>query len=124
MKRAVFALLLVVVAIACEQPGPLPAIPGTGRGQQIDLKKYWFPTDSITPLSLDTALQDGDLAEVRRLLDHGANPNWRWSESGDHFPLQESIESIARGYQASHALEAVSLLLRHGADPNARWCLS
>jgi ankyrin repeat protein len=122
MKRAVVVLLLLFSACHERDPGPLPAV--SGRHEKVDYKKFWFPTNSVDPLPLDIALQNGDVSQVRRLLELGTNPNLRWGDSGDHFPLQESIESIARGSEVSTAVETVSLLLKHGADPNARWCMS
>ena len=74
------------------------------------------------PLPLDIAIQSGDLDEVRRLLEQGANPNARWSQSGDRFPLQDVLEGSSYGYRIDDPTEVIRLLLRHGADPSAKWC--
>jgi ankyrin repeat protein len=121
MKRAVFALLLILTLIACD-PGPMPEVPRRNAEEKIDYKKYWFPTDSIRQLPLGLALQSGDMAELRRLLEQGTSPNLRWGESGDRLPIQEVLEGSSYGYRIPDPVEALSLLLKHGADPNARWC--
>ncbi len=100
----------------------MPDVPRRLPIEKIDFKKYWFPTDSDNPLPLDLALQSGDLAEVRRLLRERTNPNLRWGESGDRFPLQDVLEGDSYGYRIADPAEALALLLNHGADPNARWC--
>jgi len=123
MKRAACALLLILTFVACD-PGPMPEVPSHKLDEQFDYTKYWFPTDSEHRLPLDRAIEGADAAEVRRLLDGGANPNLRWGKSGDHFPLQEALELAGRGNHLSDASAIASLLLKQGADPNARWCLS
>jgi ankyrin repeat protein len=115
-------LLIALVAIAGCDAGPLPQVRGANSDQAIDYKKYWFATDSYGPLPLDQALESGDLKEVRHLLEQGANPNARWSESGDHFPIQEVLEGHSYGYRIFDPVEAVRLLVKHRADPNERWC--
>jgi ankyrin repeat protein len=111
------AMLAVVTLIACG-PGPLPPVPKPHP----DDKKDWFPTESEDPLPLDLAIQSGDLATVRRLLDEGTNPNLRWSSSGDRFPIQEVLEGSSFGYRISNPAELLRMLLEGGADANARWC--
>lgn len=54
------------------------------------------------------------------MLESGANPNRRWGQSGDHFPLQEVLDT--GGDLTPDPVDTVQLLLAHGADPNARWC--
>ena len=123
MARTLLAIAaLALIGTSCS-PGPLPDLPNRpAQAPQVDYKQYWFPTDSAGPLPLDLAIQSGDLDEVRRLLEHGENPNLRWGESGDRFPLQEAFEGPGFGYRVGDPAALVQLLLRHGADPNARWC--
>ena len=108
----IIVVISVVTLIACG-PGPLPPLPE----RYPDPRQDRFPSDSDDPLPLDVAILRGNLDEVRRLLEQGANPNARWS-GGDRFPLQEILES--RGL--NDPVEAARLLLKHGADPNAKWC--
>ena len=89
----------------------------------IDLEKRklgWFESDSNDPFPLDIAIRSNRFDEVRRLLESGANPNLRWGQTGDRFPLQEALDS--GGYTQPNPRELVPLLLKHGADPNAKWC--
>src|SRR5687768_8955908 len=111
--------LAALLAVACD-PGPLPQVPH--RVDRGDYKKDWFPSKSEVPLPLDIALQSGDVAEMRRLLDGGADPSARWSDSGDRFPLQEVLEGNSFGYRITDPEEMVRLLLEHGADPSMKWC--
>jgi hypothetical protein len=111
--------LAAVVSIACD-PGRLPEVPS--RQVRLAYEKDWFPTTSEGPLPLDLALQRGDVHEVRRLLESGADPNARWSQSGDRFPIQEVLESESFGNGMQDPVEMIALLLRHGADPNMKWC--
>lgn len=111
--------LAALLAVACD-PGPLPQVPH--RVHRGDYKKDWFPSKSEDPLPLDIALQSGDVAEMRRLLDGGADPNARWSNSGDRFPLQEVLEGSSFGYRIEDPAGMIGLLLERGADPSMKWC--
>ena len=115
MKRAVFALLLVIASAACD-PGPLPRNTPQPRNDRSD----WFPSASLKPWPLDQAILDANLTAVRVLLDHGADPTRRWGQSGDRLPLQDLLDH--HGSPRPDFLETARLLLAHGADPNARWC--
>ena len=115
--RFLTAACVFVVGINCG-PGPLPPVPS--RADRIDYRKDWFPTDSDEPFPLDIAIRTNRIDEVRNLLERGADPNRRWGQSGDHFPLQEVLDS--GGYQVTAPAETVQLLLNYGADPNAKWC--
>lgn len=114
-------LISVVTLIACG-PGPVPPPPAAPHFDRHALsdRSDRFPADSDEPFPLDDAIHRGQLGELRRLLENGANPNLRWG-SGDHFPLQEIFDTGA-GYTPPDPVEAVRLLVEHGADPNARWC--
>jgi ankyrin repeat protein len=113
MKRAAFALLLTSF-VACD-PGRPENTP-LSREDRSD----WFASASLDVLPLDLAIRRDDLAEVRRLLESGTNPNLRWSQTGDRFPLREAIDT--EGRLAINRREIIRLLLTHGADPSARWC--
>jgi ankyrin repeat protein len=76
--------------------------------------------DLQTPL--DVAVLRDNPAAVRALLEAGANPNLRWSDHGDRFPLQEAIEERQDQRSYIHRAEIVGLLIKYGADVNARWC--
>lgn len=119
MKRTVLALLIIASA-ACEV-GPLPPTPPPNATAADVRRRDGFPTNSTEdPFPLDIAIRTSRLDEVRRLLESGANPNLRWGQSGDHFPLQEALDT-----GGTHQLDPrvlVPLLLKYGADPNARWC--
>jgi len=75
------------------------------------------------PLLLDEAITMDSLDVVRALLEAHADPNARWTEEGDRFPLEEAIEARSYGIARTHRVQIIRLLLDHGADPNARWCL-
>ena len=96
--------------------GPLPEFPQRHR----DYKADWFPTQSEDRLPLDVAIYSGRIDDVRALLEAGADPNARWGQSGDYFPLQEVLNP--GGWPVTEPGETVRLLLKHGADPNAKWC--
>jgi len=119
MRRAIVAFLVIGFACAAN-PGPLPEV--LSPAEQADDKKDWFPTNSERPLPLDVAIQAGNLSEVRRLLEAGGNPNARWLDSGDRFPLQQVLEARQYRYRIDDPTEIIRLLLKHGADPNAKWC--
>jgi ankyrin repeat protein len=110
--------LVVAIFLAGCDPGPLPT-----PAPHPDLRRIArdsFPTNSDDPLPLDIAIRTNRLDDLQRLLESGANPNLRWGQSGDHFPLQEAVDSA--GYRKTHVRDVVALLLTHGADPNAKWC--
>jgi len=115
----VLVMIGIVTLIACG-PGPLPTLPSSPHASDLDRDRDWFPTDSDDLFPLDVAIAANRIDEVRRLLEKGANPNLRWGQTGDHFPLQEVLDP--GGYSMSEPTEAVRLLLEHGGDPNARWC--
>jgi ankyrin repeat protein len=119
MGHAIVAFLVIVVACACG-PGPLPAPPASPDYRDPNYVRDSFRSDSDDPFPLDYAIRSGRLDEMRQLLQQGANPNLRWGQTGDHFPLQEVFDR--GGYGVLNHVEAVKLLLSHGADPNARWC--
>jgi ankyrin repeat protein len=113
--------LIAAGSLTCCSVGPLPAPPPP---QQAITDPWWregFPTDSSNDLfPLDDAIRSNRIDEVKRLLEGGENPNLRWGQGGDHFPLEEVLEP---GYSfLSDPTEVVRLLLQHGADPNAKWC--
>lgn len=110
-------LISVVTLVACG-PGPLPEIPRTPTDEE--RKKDWFPSASYDPYPLDLAIGRDQLEEARQLLKDGADPNRRWGQSGDRFPLQEVIDT--GGLKISDPAAVIRLLLKHGADPNAKWC--
>lgn len=118
MKRTVFALLLVIAAASCERPGPLPEVHDSYSAPEN--RQDWFPSASNEPFPLDLAIRGDRVDEVRRLLASGADPNTRWSQSGDRFPMREALDT--EGRDASNQTEIVRLLLQHGADANAKWC--
>lgn len=123
MAKVTVALVAVLTGITACGPGqlpPLPRPPDSFDSRDSAYVRDWFPTDSSEPFPLDRAIRMDRLDEVRQLLEQGANPNRRWGQSGDHFPLQEVLDSGGGG--VSDPIEAVRLLLDHGADPNARWC--
>jgi ankyrin repeat protein len=115
MGPAILMFLVAMVTLACD-PGPLPPL----RRTEADRRADWFPSQSNKAYPLDEAIIDGRLADTRSLLQNGADPNLRWSPSGDRFPLQVLIDH--QGAPRVEALETARLLLHHGADPNARWC--
>lgn len=117
--RLVVSIALLAVA-ACG-PGPLPTVARSiDRGDQ-NLYRDGFPTDSLNDFfPLDHAIRSNRIDELRRLLAEGENPNLRWGQTGDHFPLQEVVDT--GGYRLSDPTEAMRLLLAHGADANAKWC--
>jgi ankyrin repeat protein len=86
------------------------------RGERVDCGRI----EDLTPLDWAVVRDRPDM--VRVLLEAGADPNARWSRSGDRFPLQEAIESQPFGGIRQHRREIIKLLLQHGADPNQRWC--
>jgi len=116
MKRAVF-ILLFAYGCSADNPGPLPEVTPPG---QPPLTSDWFPNVSENPTPLDEAVLGNRLDQVRVLLEKRADPNTRWGRSGDHFPLQEALDSD--GYRVPPPDQLVPLLLAHGADPNAKWC--
>ena len=120
MKRAVSVLLVLIASIACDL-GPLPPTPPPNATAPDVRRLDGFPTSSTDDFfPLDFAIRNGRLEEAKRLLEEGANPNLRWGQSGDHFPLEEVLEP---GYSYNlDRVQAVRLLLQHGADPNAKWC--
>jgi hypothetical protein len=67
------------------------------------------------------AVGKGDVELVAALLEAGADPNVRWSPSGDSFPLQEAQSRLNAGANYPQA-KIIALLLAHGADPNMRGC--
>src|SRR5712691_475542 len=87
-----FAVVVTLAALFCSGCGsnsdPLPVPHGPASGAS----DVGFPTTGNDPLPLDEAVLAGDLVRVRALLEHGADPNARWSTHGDSFPLQEAIE--------------------------------
>lgn len=115
MKRTSAALLFVIASLACE-PGPLPANTPRPRDDRSDR----FPSESLKPWPLDQAILDSDLERLRALLEKGADPNKRWGQSGDRFPLQDLLDH--HGAPRPDTLDAARLLIEHGAGPNARWC--
>lgn len=116
MTRQLLAIAALALIAASCGPGPLPDIPS----RHPDYKADWFQTRSEDRLPLDVAIYSGRIDDVRALLEAGADPNARWSQSGDRFPLQEVLNS--GGYPTTDPAETVRLLLKHGADPNTRWC--
>src|SRR5688572_12650402 len=115
----IIALTGVVTLMACG-PGPPPAPPASPDYRDPNYLRDSFRSDSDDPFPLDDAIRSGRLDEMRQLLQQGANPNLRWGQTGDHFPLQEVLDS--GGYGVTNLAESVKLLLSHGADPNAHWC--
>ena len=116
MARTLLAIAALALIAASCGPGPLPEIPP----RHPDYKADWFPTQSEDRLPLDVAIYSGRLDDVRALLRRGADPNARWGQSGDRFPLQDVFNS--GGNPVTDPTETVRLLLQHGADPNAKWC--
>ncbi len=95
-------------------PLPLPVAYGSNPG---------FKSASLEPLPLHLAIIRDQLDEVRRLLESGADPNARWGDYGDHFPLEAVIIwGPSVGQPITNRAAIVALLLKHGADSNARWC--
>ena len=116
MKRVVFVLAFVF-GCSAGQPGPMPDTTPPG---QPPLTSDWFPNLSEKSTPLDDAILGNRLEEVRSLLAKRADPNARWGRSGDHFPLQEALDSYRNRVPPPNQL--VPLLLAYGADPNAKWC--
>lgn len=121
MARITIWLAAALAGITACGPGPLPPLPSSPEPRDSNYVKDGFPTDSSEPLPLDDAIRGDRMDEVRRLLQQGANPKRRWGQTGDHFPLQEVLDT-GGGYTRSDPIAAIRLLLDHGADPNARWC--
>ena len=118
MARRLFAIAALAWIAASCGPGPLPDLPS--RHREYDYRADWFPTQSEDRLPLDVAIFSGRIDDVHALLEAGADPSARWSQSGDHFPLQEVLDP--GGWPVTEPGETVRLLLKHGADPNAKWC--
>jgi len=119
MALKVVVTISVVILVACG-PGPLPKVARSIDRGDLNRVRDGFPTDSDELFPLDIAIRSNRIDELRRLLEQGENPNLRWGQSGDHFPLQEVLDSA--GETRTDPPETVRLLLMHGADPNARWC--
>jgi len=117
----VATIVAVLATVACGSPGPLPPVPSSPDPRDSNYFRDRFPTDSDIPFPLDDAIRENRLDDMQRLLQQGANPNLRWGQSGDHFPLQEVLDT-GGGYSLSDSVAAVRMLLEHGADPNAKWC--
>jgi Ankyrin repeat len=120
MRLAMTAVIAATLWSGCNsRPEALP-VPPPKSTTPIDND---FPSDGDDPRPLDIAVTTEAPAQVRTLLDGGADPNSRWSSHGDRFPLQEAIElGPSYGISQRYRAEIVRLLLEHGADPNARWC--
>lgn len=116
----------VLALVACDVTPPRPPLPrtppswGPSAVDAPNREPGWFESDSNDPFPLDIAIRTNRLDDVRRLLQSGTNPNFRWGQSGDRFPLQEALDT--GGYTQPDPNELVPLLLKHGADPNAKWC--
>jgi ankyrin repeat protein len=110
----IIVMIGVVALIACG-PGPLPTAPAAG-----DDRSDWFPSDSLRPWPLDEAIRGGLPEDARRLLENGADPNRRWGQSGDSFPLQVLLDP--HGAARVEPAATAQWLLEHGAEPNQRWC--
>lgn len=116
MRRSLVVFVLLLSACG---PGPLPPLPEVLSDES--RKRDSYPTQSNDPLPIDNAIRLDDLAKLRQLLAGGADPNARWGERGDYFPLQEILDDHHL-YRVTEKAEMTRLLLAHGADPNARWC--
>src|SRR5215213_6269359 len=107
---AVIAVVTVAAIAGCG-PGPLPQVPHSPDQRDLNYVRDGFPTNSDDPFPLDTAIRSDRIDELRRLLENGENPNLRWGRSGDHFPLQEVLDT--GGDRVSDPAESVRLLLAH-----------
>jgi ankyrin repeat protein len=115
----VIVVIGMLFLVACD-PGPLPRPPASPDYRDANYVRDSFGSDSDSPFPLDYAIRSDRIDEVRKLLQQGANPNLRWGQTGDHFPLQEVLDGGGNDVKAP--AEMVRLLLSHGADPNAKWC--
>ena len=116
-RRSVLFLLVVLGAGCSSDPVVVPSV---GRD---DASPVGFNTsypNSPTPLS--HAVMDDDVALVRALLDSGADPNARWTGTGDRYPLLDAIDGGPSRHQLQQRDAIVRLLLAHGADPHLRHC--
>ena len=107
MNRAALGLIVIVTFMACSA-GSMPEV---SSARNFDVRGDWFPSASVEPLPLDTAILGNRTDEVRQLLAEGANPNLRWGRSGDHLPLQELLNA---GTGISIVAVTVQMLLDHG----------
>jgi ankyrin repeat protein len=115
--RALLALALLALMSACDA-SPMPPVKRglTDQGRVADR----FPHKSEVALPLDDAIRKGDIETARSLLERGEDPNARWSQSGDYFPLQEVLARQSMGYQIADPAALVDLLLKSGADRNLK----
>ena len=117
MTRIVSFACWALLTVGCVgTPGTLPGIASDGPDRG-------FPTRGAYQTPLSAAVLEDDLVRVEALLAAGADPNERWSQSGDRFPLQEAISPwVPRGANPPNRDAIIRALLAHGADPNARFC--
>ena len=100
MKKHYILYLLVISSL-------ISARPGMKTAAALLPKSSWYKRDPNPPLI--TAIMEGNIPEVTRLLEEGADPNERNSTTGS--PL----------FFATNKKDPIitQLLLKHGANPNA-----
>src|ERR1700752_4420296 len=98
--RSVIAFAALLAAACVPAAGPLPSVEGRSVWRDPIARDHreGFPSESeYAPTQLAQAVLDDDVDRVRSLLDGGADPNARWTQRGDRFPLFEAIEASNYG---------------------------